>query len=207
MNIVPLLSYIFKHTHSSIIKRKCIKKICQLEGGEAYSKTARTLFEEAYGVHIGYGTYGSVWTNGALHWQDITIGNYCSFANNVSIYTGNHPIDKFTSHPILYNPSLGANKEIRIGKPLVIGNDVWIGQNVVILPGCHNIGNGAVIGAGAVVTKNIEPYTIYAGNPARIIRKRFSDNTIQKLENTQWWNMELDKLKQNISFLENLTKE
>jgi acetyltransferase-like isoleucine patch superfamily enzyme len=207
MNKINLLAFLFRHTHNSIVKRRCIKQICQLEGGEAYSKTARKLFEEAYGLHIGYGTYGGIWTNGALHWQDITIGNYCSFASHISIYTGNHPTDRFTTHPILYNPSLGARKTEEVGKPLTIGNDVWVGQDAIILPGCHKIGNGAIIGAGAVVTRDVEPYTVYAGNPAKAIKKRFSDNIIQKLEESRWWSMELNELQRNIDSLEKLTQE
>ena len=201
---IHFLCFIFKHTHNGFIKRRCIKKICQLEGGEAYSKTARMLYEKYYGIHIGYGTYGSVWTNGSLRWQDIFIGNYCSFASNTAIYTGNHPMDNFTTHPILYNPSFGATHAVDTGTPITIGNDVWVGQNVVILPGCKSIGNGAVIGAGAVVTKDIEPYTINVGNPARPIKKRFSEITIQKLEETQWWNMEKDELLKNKERLQSI---
>ena len=188
MNKINLLAFLFRHTRNSIVKRICIKQICQLEGGEAYSKTARKLFEEAYGLHIGYGTYGGIWTNGSLRYRDFCIGNYCSIAQNIC-----------KTH--------GADEEISYSHPLTIGNDVWIGQNVIILPSCHNIGNGAVIGAGAIVTKDIEPYSINVGNPARAIRKRFSDNIIEKLEKSQWWNMELAELKQNISHLEQLIKE
>ena len=207
MNKINLLTFLFRHTRNSIIKRRCIKQICQLEGGEAYSKTARKLFEEAYGLQIGYGTYGGMWTNGSLRYRDFCIGNYCSIAQNIYIYTDNHPLDKFSTHPFLYCKTHGADEEISYSHPLTIGNDVWIGQNVIILPSCHNIGNGAVIGAGAIVTKDIEPYSINVGNPARAIRKRFSDNIIEKLEKSQWWNMELAELKQNISHLEQLIKE
>lgn len=207
MNKINLLAFLFRHTRNSIVKRRCIKQICQLEGGEAYSKTARKLFEEAYGLHIGYGTYGGIWTNGSLRYRDFCIGNYCSIAQNIYIYTDNHPLDKFSTHPFLYCKTHGADEEISYSHPLTIGNDVWIGQNVIILPSCHNIGDGAVIGAGAIVTKDIEPYSINVGNPARAIRKRFSDNIIEKLEKSQWWNMELAELKQNISHLEQLIKE
>ena len=207
MNKVSLLSFIFRHTNNNIIRRKCIKKICQLEGGEAYSKTARVLFQEAFGLHIGYGTYGGIWTNGSLHFRDFSIGNYCSVAQNIYIYTDNHPLDKFTTHPCLYCRSLGAETEISYSHPLVIGNDVWIGQNVIILPSCHMIGNGAVIGAGSIVTKDIEPYTINVGNPAKTIRKRFSDNIIRRLEESHWWDWELDELKQKVDVLEKLIIE
>ncbi len=207
MNKVEILSFLFRHISNDVVKRRCLKKICQYEGGEAYSKTARVLFKEAYGLDIGYGTYGGIWTNGSLRYRDFRIGKYCSIAQNVYIYTDNHPLDKFSTHPFLYCKSHGADEEISYSHPLTIGNDVWIGQNVVILPSCHTIGNGAVIGAGAIVTKDIEPYTINVGNPAKAIRRRFSENIIQKLEGSQWWNMELDELKQNISVLEKLIKE
>ena len=204
MNKVSLLSHLFRHTNNGIIKRRCIKKICQLEGGEAYSKTARLLFEDAYGIHIGYGTYGGIWTNGSLRYRDFSIGNYCSIAQNVYIYTDNHPLDNFSTHPFLYCKSHGADEEISYSHPLLIGNDVWIGQNAIILPSCHKIGNGAVIGAGAIVTKDIDPYTINVGNPAKAIRKRFSDNVILKLEESHWWDMELEELKGNINKLRSL---
>ena len=206
MNKVNLLSYLFSHTRNSIIKRRCIKKICQLEGGEAYSKTARKLFEEAYELHIGYGTYGGIWTNGSLRYRDFCIGNYCSIAQNIYIYTDNHPLDKFSTHPFLYCKTHGADEEISYSHPLTIGNDVWIGQNAIILPSCHKIGNGAVIGAGSIVTKDIEPYTINVGNPARAIRKRFSDEVIKKLEETHWWEMELDELKKHIEQLQQIVQ-
>lgn len=206
MNKISLLSYIFRLSHNGIVKRRCIKKICLLEGGEAYSKTARILFEEAYGIHIGYGTYGGVWTNGSLRYRDFSIGNYCSIAQNVYIYTDNHPLDKFSTHPFLYCKSHGANHEISYSHPLSIGNDVWIGQNAVILPSCHHIGNGAVIGAGSIVTKNIEPYTICVGNPAHPIKKRFSDDIIKKLEETHWWDMELDELQKHCEQLQQIVQ-
>lgn len=79
---------------------------------------------------------------------------------------------------------------------LEIKNDVWIGQGVTILPGCKKIGNGAIVGAGSVVTHDVPPYAIVAGNPARVLRYRFDEENIKKLEATQWWNLKLDELKE-----------
>lgn len=76
-----------------------------------------------------------------------------------------------------------------------IGNDVWIGERATILSGL-TIGDGAVIGGGRVVTKNVGSYEIWAGNPAKFIRRRFADETIEKLEKTQWWNFDDNELKQ-----------
>lgn len=78
----------------------------------------------------------------------------------------------------------------------IIGNDVWIGYEALIMPGVK-IGDGAVIGTRAVVTKDVEPYTIVGGNPAKIIRKRFDDATIEKLLEIQWWNWEIEKIMEN----------
>ena len=82
----------------------------------------------------------------------------------------------------------------------IIGNDVWIGVESMIMPGIH-AADGAVIAARAVVTKNVGPYEIWGGNPARLIKKRFSDDTIQKLLEIQWWNWDLSTLKRNLSLL------
>ncbi len=82
----------------------------------------------------------------------------------------------------------------------VIGNDVWIGAEALIMPGIQ-IGNGAVIGARSVVTKNIGPYEIWAGNPARLVKKRFSNDEAAKLQQIKWWDWDLDKLKRNISLI------
>jgi virginiamycin A acetyltransferase len=82
----------------------------------------------------------------------------------------------------------------------VIGNDVWIGQQVTIMPGI-TIGDGAIIASNSTVTKNVEPYSIVGGNPARLIRKRFSDKLIGLLSKVQWWNWDEHKLFQHLELL------
>ena len=77
---------------------------------------------------------------------------------------------------------------------LKVGNDCWIGCGVIITSSCHEIGNGAVIGAGSIVTKDVEPYTIVAGNPARILKWRFDKTTIALLEKSQWYNLTPEEL-------------
>lgn len=124
------------------------------------------------------------------------IGSFTSIANGVIIGGGMHPISWISTSPVFYKgrDSVKAKFSEYEREPLkktVIGHDVWIGQNVMIKQGV-NIGNGAVIGMGSIVTKDIKPYTIVAGNPAKLIRKRFDDDTIQRLLNSKWW--ELDEL-------------
>ena len=82
----------------------------------------------------------------------------------------------------------------------VIGNDVWIGQNAVILPGVH-IGDGAIIGANSIVGKNVEPYTIVVGNPAKVLRKRFDDELIGLLQSFKWWKKSIDEINALIPIL------
>src|SRR3546814_9914517 len=79
--------------------------------------------------------------------------------------------------------------------PLIIEDDVWIGHNALILPGCKFIGRGAVIGAGAVVTRNVERYTIVAGNPARKLRDRVSPELNEAIEDRKWWELNLPALR------------
>lgn len=90
-----------------------------------------------------------------------------------------------TPPPLQKNHSLSDNALIY--KKLTVGHDVWIGANAIILPGCCNIGNGAIIGAGSIVTKDVPPYSIVAGNPARMIRMRFPQQVIASLEASEWW--------------------
>ena len=85
---------------------------------------------------------------------------------------------------------------------IVIGNDVWIGYEAVIMAGVH-IGNGAIIAARAVVTKDVPPYTIVGGVPARPIRKRFDEEVIRKLETLKWWDWSVEKIRQSLPYLTN----
>jgi virginiamycin A acetyltransferase len=127
---------------------------------------------------------------------DITIGKYCQIGSDVAIHTTNHPISFLSTYinKNLFNGELSYLKET---KKVVIGNDVWIGHNVIIV-GNVTIGNGAILAAGAVVTKDVAPYTIVAGVPAKPIKKRFSERIIQEIDDLKWWDLtetELEKIK------------
>jgi len=94
---------------------------------------------------------------------------------------------------------LGYVKDEKIKRSyLEIGNDVWVGRNAIITPSVSRIGNGAVIGAGAVVTKDVPDYAVVVGNPAQIIKYRFSEQKIKKLLDTKWWNKSIEELEQNL---------
>lgn len=129
--------------------------------------------------------------------SNTVIGAFCSIGSNVFVGHGAHPLNFLSTSPFLYldifgykNKSAGAHNEYWAHKvtPVSIGNDVWIGHNVFIKNGVH-IGDGAVIGAGSVVTKDIAPYAIVAGNPARVLRYRFDQQTIKRLLRVKWWNL------------------
>lgn len=146
------------------------------------------------------------------------IGAFCSIADFVMINPGNHPIQNVSTSPLFYSENNPLKKCFNrsdykeYDDSTIIGNDVWIGTHAFVKGGL-TIGDGAVIGAYAVVTKNIEPYSVVAGNPARVIKKRFDDNTIKKLLESGWWEFDDDKLHREASsftdvgkFIESLEK-
>lgn len=155
-------------------------------------------------VRMGYGSY----VNSRSDISNAVIGRYTSVGSHVTTELGSHPLDgkHVALHPAFYSRSaaLGYSyaasdsyeemKYIDAGSRIqvVIGNDVWIGNNVSILEGV-TIGDGAVVAAGSVVTKDLEPYGIYAGVPAKKLRSRFSEDEISWLLKIKWWDMREDE--------------
>lgn len=171
-----------------------LKYIVSKEGGEMYSPTLRKIFKSTYSIAVGYGSYGGCFSARNIP-PNVNFGNYCSIAPEIRIFRANHPKNTFTTHPLLYNPSLGFVEKDMLSRPVLdIGNDVWIGEWAIILPGVRYIGNGAIIGAGSVVTKSVEPYTVVAGNPSRVIGNRFDSDYIAKLEKSKWWKLSKEQL-------------
>lgn len=155
-------------------------------------------------IEKGRGTYGtprvSQWGENAR----LKIGNFCSIAENVHILLGGeHRSDWVTTYPfnVLWPKVAGHIKgHPRTKGDVIIGNDVWIATGAFILSGV-TIGDGAVIAAHAVVTKDVPPYAIVGGNPAKIIRYRFDETTIQKLLEISWWDWPDEKIKGSIDLL------
>lgn len=129
--------------------------------------------------------------------NSIKIGNFCSIARDVTIQEYFHDYNKLTTYFIGRNV-FGENIETEVMSKgaIEIGNDVWIGTGVQIMSGII-IGNGAVIAANSTVTHNVPPYSIVAGVPAKIIKYRFSKEIIEKLLKIEWWNWDIEKIKQN----------
>lgn len=131
------------------------------------------------------------------------IGAFCSISSNVKIGVRNHPLDFISTSPLFYNSSRKwINQTVfdeGVAKQAVIEDDVLISGNVVIVNGVR-VGRGAVIGAGAVVTKDVAPYAIVGGVPAKIIRYRFSNEIIELLQKSKWWEQPDEKLKNAIKY-------
>ena len=147
------------------------------------------------------------------------IGKFCSISNNVKTVESSHPLQRVSMSPVFYSVSCQCNDTFvesdkyqdtnyvddkrRIA--CKIGNDVWIGENVLIKGGV-TIGDGACVAMGAVVTKDVPPYAIVGGVPAKIIRMRFSDDQISLLEQIKWWERDETWLRKNVDIFSNIEK-
>lgn len=137
----------------------------------------------------------------------LIIGKFCMIASGVTfIMNGaNHKMDGITAYPFnifgkdwkVVEPKLS---DLPYKGDTVVGNDVWIGTNVTIMPGVH-IGDGAIIASNATVTRDVPPYSIVGGNPAKEIKKRFSEDKIKSLLEMQWWNWDIEKITNNLKYL------
>lgn len=143
--------------------------------------------------------------------QNTHIGKFCCIGPNVSLGLGAHPSNTFvSSHPLFYSTKKQAGNLSILDKDLFdeypitnIGNDVWIGANSIIKSGL-TIGNGAIIASGAVVTKDVEPYSIVGGVPAKRLKYRFSSDQIAFLNKSKWWDKDLTWLKANKDSFRNI---
>ncbi|MFC9600250.1 Vat family streptogramin A O-acetyltransferase [Peribacillus butanolivorans] len=139
----------------------------------------------------------------------LVIGKFCAIAPGVTfIMNGaNHRMDGFSTYPFnifgqgweKYTPTLD---QLPFKGDTIIGNDVWIGMDTVIMPGI-NIGDGAIIAAKSVITKDVEPYTIVGGNPAKKIKTRFSEEIISKLLEIKWWDLDIEVISDHIGSIVN----
>lgn len=152
---------------------------------------------------IGRHTYGLPLI---VSWDEGTtcrIGSFCSIASGVMIFLGGeHRVDWATTYPFNVLWEVAGHLTGHPGSKgnVDIGNDVWIGTEALIMSGV-TIGDGAVVGARSVVTKDIEPYAIYAGNPARLVRKRFGEETIRQLLEIKWWDFRDEDIEKLLPFM------
>lgn len=155
-------------------------------------------------IKVGRFTYGNprimIWTEE----ESLTVGSFCSIADNVTIFAGGeHNHNWATTYPLriaFNNPLANIDGHPASKGPTIIGNDVWIGYGATIMSGVL-IGDGAVIGAQSVVTKDVPAYSICVGNPATVKKMRFESKTIEKLQAMCWWDWPIDKIRSNLHLL------
>lgn len=173
---IYLWAKFFKKIRGSAIKNSVIDKSSKVESGSQ-------VVNSTFGRHSFCGYDCQI--------VNCDVGSFTSIANNVVIGGAKHPMEWVSMSPVFYEgrDSVKAKfSEHKRSEPpkCVVGNDVWIGEGALIKSGV-NIGDGSVIGMGSIVTKDVEPYSIAAGNPAKTIRKRFDDETIKMLLESKWW--------------------
>lgn len=178
-------------------EKKRIRALPKLEQGAAKFKNKYPLYE------MGHGSYGIPLVHDWQEGSTLKIGSFCSIAENVNIFLGgHHRSDWITTFPFpAFVKSASHIEGYAFSRgDVVIGNDVWLCTGVVILSGVR-IGHGAVVAAGAVVTKDVESYSIVAGNPARCVRYRFDESDRQSLLELAWWNWPEELILQAIPLL------
>ena len=178
-----LISKVFKKMRCAAVIRSHVHKSSKVESGTSFVSSSMQRYS-----FCGYDCDIS----------NAEIGAFTSIANGVVIGGARHPMEWASMSPVFYSGRDSISKKFSEhplpGSARVnIGHDVWIGRNAVVLPGAR-IGNGAVVGAGAVVTKDVPAYAIAVGNPARVVKYRFDAATIERLERTQWWNFTDEQL-------------
>lgn len=180
--------------------RKFLWRVLGFDYQILLDKTNYTLLKQDIFAKMGVSSYD----NGAKVWRwtneaELTIGNYCSIAHDVNFILdpGYHCESAITSYPLKQRipNTLKKTKQEKTG--ITIGHDVWIGMGAFILPGV-TIGNGVTVAANAVVTKNIPDYTLVAGSPAQVVRKKFDDNIIKKLNDIAWWHWKPELIKSRL---------
>jgi virginiamycin A acetyltransferase len=181
------------------MRRLCLKIILRYESGELFSQTLRRILTRYHGVTVGAYSYGECMIPGRFP-SGVTVGRYVSMGPGVRVFLRNHPLQRLTMHPFFFNSALGviAKDTIETGS-LEIGHDAWIGANVIVVPGCKRIGIGAVIGAGAIVTKDVPDFAIVLGNPGKQVRLRFSEEICTNILKSKWWERSLSECLPHVS--------
>ncbi len=182
-------------------------KIFRMVGQETNFMRLMRLIDEGR-VSIGKHTYG--WQSMAVDVYEgcdqvkVVIGKYSSIGPDLRIITsGIHPTDWVSTFP--FRSRFNLEGKFKDGMPatkgdVLIGNDVWIGTEVMILSGV-TVGDGAVLASRSLVTKDVPPYSIVGGNPAKVIRLRFPENEVKKMLELQWWDWDIEKIKSKIPLL------
>lgn len=192
VKIEYILSKIIKKLHLRAIRNSTIHKTSKVCAGSQI-------------VNVYLGKYSDVGYDCII--INATIGAFCSFGANIIIGGASHTLD-WVSTSVVFNENKDhikkkfSNHSFDLNIRTTIGSDVWIANNVLIKAGV-TIGDGSVIGMGSVVTKDVGPYEIWAGNPAKLIRKRFADSMIHEMLATEWWNWTDTQISQHAKHFNN----
>lgn len=211
-----LIGYIFKpHLVLAEIKRHQLKKRA---GDENFSIGLFTSVQDSIiGKCVRLGEYVTIvqsriddfsYVNSSSKLVNVKVGKFCSIGSEVLMGIGRHPTDLVSTHPAFYATgkafkTFSDENYFEEYSDIIIGHDVWIGSRVIIMGGVR-IGNGAIVAAGAVVTKDVEAYSIVGGVPARHIRYRIHKDKINALQKTEWWNQSEDWFRKNFKLFHNI---
>jgi acetyltransferase-like isoleucine patch superfamily enzyme len=194
-----MLQYI-EYLVSKAIKKMHLRSILKSEVHPTSS-----VFAGSHLVKVKLGKYSDIGYD--CHINHTILGSFCSLGANITIGGASHPVGWVSTSQVFNKQKDSLKKKFshHYYDPFlttIIGNDVWIGDNVMIKSGV-TIGDGVVIGMGSIVTKDIPPYEIWAGNPAKFIKKRFDDKTILKLSSIKWWEWDDQKIKEYAKYFTN----
>lgn len=216
---IPSLRRSFIGSHCRIEKRS---RISNSEIGShcyisSHSKLKKTNLCEAVKIgpytkleSVSVGRYSYI--SGHAELNNVEVGSFCSIGPKLINHLGNHPSRTFVStSPVFYMPDAPIPSFATVetfpsyGGKVKIGNDVWIGSEVLLMDGV-TIGNGAIVAARSVVSRDVPPYAIVGGVPAKLIRYRFDEETIQQLEAFQWWDKEIEWIKSNVDAFQDVAR-
>lgn len=196
-----LVPSLYGMTRNSLVRSSLRSLVLRAEHGGAFSRTIRDLFLRFHGVEVGLYTVGPCHVPPGNLPHGTSVGRYSSIYYTVRALSHDRPWNSRFHHDLYGDDAM--DEPARPPTPntppsLHIGNDVFMGHNVVLLPTVREVGDGAVIGAGSIVQSCVPPYAIVTGNPARVVKFRFSKPKIQELLESKWWNKSLPELGRSI---------
>lgn len=209
----PLIEWLFLSFKSILLELKCANKKLKILGPsrliECNFGHRNTIYKNAVLTKVNLDDFSYIGENTII--RNANIGKFCSIGPDCKIGLGKHPSTLFVStHPIFFSTlkqaqiTFADKNYFDEYEEINIGNDVWIGSNVIILDGVI-VSDGSIIAAGSVVTKNVPPYAIVGGVPAKLIKHRFNENEINKLLTIKWWDMDIDFLRKNCNSFHDVT--